>query len=49
MRVLMVILGFALIGLVCMGIMFDWSVKFCIMGSIVGAVWAVPYGILIWR
>lgn len=47
MKALMVILGFALMGSIVMGISMGFSVKFCTMGSIVGGLWAVPYGILL--
>lgn len=49
MKAIVVIALFALIGVVVMGLMFEWSIKFCTMGSIVGTVWAIPYGMLIWK
>jgi hypothetical protein len=47
MKALMVILGFALLGCLLMGMLMGWSVKFCVMGGIAGSLWAIPYGILI--
>ena len=47
MKALMVILGFALLGSVLMGILMGWSIKFCLMGGVAGGLWSVPYGMLI--